>query len=277
MTKKKKKAIIITSAAVLAAILLAGAFYLYLHPRRFGDVIGHKYEVRLVRVMDCPPIGEYKVSQGAASDGKYAYFLMRKSDDSDGVVVKYDLETHEKLRVSEPFHTGHGNDMTYDSHNNYVVVAHGSSEGKILTLIDADTLEVKVQSQDIPKGAGAVTYNVDTEKYAISQGGKTLFFLTQDYELTDSFDRVTGTGYVAQGMGSDDKYIYFPMSPQNGLTDNILQTYDWNGKYIGEIHIPTKSEAETCYWVNDTFYISFYMGSSKGATLYRAEFVRKIW
>lgn len=273
----KKKLILIILAVAVGAAAAAGAFYLYRHPKRFGDVIGHRYEVRLTRVMDCVPIGDYKVAQGAASDGKYAYFLIRKSDDSDGVVVKYDLKTCEKVGVSQPFHTGHGNDMTYDSFNNYVVVAHGSSEGKILTLIDADTLEVKVQSQDIPKGAGAVTYNTETGQYAISQGGKTLYFLTQDYRLTDSFDRVTGTGYVAQGMGSDDRYIYFPMSPQNGLSDNILQTYDWEGKYVGEIHVPIKTESESCYWVNGTFYISFYVGGGQGATLYKAEFVRKLF
>ena len=55
-------------------------------------------------------------------------------------------------------------------------------------------------------------------------------------------------------MGSDEDYVYFPMS---GKKDNVLVVYDWEGKYITTITVPVSHESESMFWVNDTYYIAY--------------------
>ncbi len=237
-------------------------------PTQLSDLIasGTKFTVKLRLAVSATAIGEYCVGQGAASDGTYAYFVLRTVEDGDAKIAKYELASGKFVAASEPVHVFHGNDMTYCKSTNQLVLVHGSSEGKILTLMDADTLTVTKQSQSIPNyGAGALTYSVGRDMFAGSQGGSTLWFMTTDFVQKKNFTRNPTSGYTAQGMGSDEKYIYFPMS---GSTDNILMTYDWNGKYITDVHLPTKQESESMFWVNDTYYVNFYK-SRAGAQLYK--------
>ncbi|MBP5270235.1 MAG: hypothetical protein ILO42_04675 [Clostridia bacterium] len=228
---------------------------------------GKPYRVTLTEVIYARPLDIYKVGQGAASDGTYAYFILRTSGDGDAIISKYKLDTGEFVGHSQPFHVFHGNDMTYDSAKRLLVVAHGSSEGKILTTVNPDTLEVVEQTVNIPVGSGAITYSVEKDLYAISQGGKTLYIASSEFKVLKSFTRTPTGGYTAQGMGSDDKYIYFPMS---GSADNILMTYNWSGQYVTDVHLPTAYESESMFWVNGTYYVNFYQ-SGGGAHLYRLD------
>ena len=230
---------------------------------------GDKFEVEGVPVIHCPPIGEYCVAQGAASDGEFVYFLMRTSANGNGIICKYSLKNRKFAGQSEPIYVFHGNDMTYDSANHLLYVAHGSGEGKILTAVDPDTLEVREQTVDIEYGSGAITYSHARDAFAISQGGKTLHLFDGELNYKTSFDRVTGTGYTAQGMGSDENYVYFPMS---GDADNILQVYDWDGNYAGVVTLPVAWESESLFWVNGTYYVNF---NHDGAVLCKLVFRKK--
>ena len=240
-------------------------------PTQLSDLIGSSinYTVKLVEAVRCPAIGEYCVAQGAASDGTYVYFLLRTAADGDAIICKYTLDTGEYVAQSEPVYVFHGNDMTYDKAKNLLYISHGSTEGKILTSMDPDTMTVVDKKITIAAGSGAITYSVATDRFAISQGGSTLHIFDGELKLITSYSRRTGLGYTAQGMGSDEKYVYFPMS---GSEDNIFEVYDWNGNYADTVHIPTKWESETMFWVNDTYYINFNR-SKTGAHLYRLEFI----
>lgn len=218
------------------------------------------------RVVTCKGVDQYKIGQGAASDGTYAYFALRNSSDTGSVICKYRLDDGTFVAKSDVLDLGHANDMTFDTAKNQLVVAHGQSEGKILTIVDPDTLKF-IKDVNITHGSGAITYSVKRGSYAISQGGSTLHMLTADLKHTVSYSRITGTGYTAQGMGSDEDYIYFPMS---GSKDNILQVYDWDGNYATTITIPIDMESESLYWVNDTYYIAFNHGGNE--LLHRIDF-----
>ena len=63
-------------------------------------------------------------------------------------------------------------------------------------------------------------------------------------------------------MGSDDSYIYFPMS---GSRDNIIVVYDWSGKYVTTLTLNTASESETLFYTNGKYYLNFL---SAGAALF---------
>ena len=209
--------------------------------------------------------GEYGVGQGSCSDGTYVYFILRNSGDTGSVITKHRLDDGSFVAVSKVLKLGHGNDMTYDAKNHRLVAAHGHSEGQILTLVNPDTLEF-IRDINIPKGSGAITYNASRDRYAISQGGSTLHFLDGDFKWISSFTRTDNTGYTAQGMGSDDDYIYFPMS---GSKDNVLVVYDWEGKYVDTLTVPVSHESESMFWINDTYYIAY---NTNGEAVYETVF-----
>lgn len=209
--------------------------------------------------------GQYSISQGAASDGTYAYIALRNSDDTGAVIVKYRLDDGSFVAKSPVLKLGHANDMTYNTAKNILVVAHGQTEGKILTLVNPETLEF-IEDVNIEKGAGAITYNPATNAYAISQGGKSLHMLDKDLVYVTSYERTKLDGYTAQGMGSDESYIYFPMS---GSGQNILDTFDWEGNRITQIILPTPHESESLFYVNGRHFVSF---NHNGGTVYEIFF-----
>ena len=231
---------------------------------------GVDFSLNPTLVMNCPGDEGIGVAQGAASDGKHFYFLNRSRDDGMSVVYKYDMKSLFLVGKSKVFNCGHANDATFDFSKNRFIAAHGHSEGKIITPLDAETLEVQ-PNIDIPVGSGAITYNKSKESYAISQGGRTLYIADKDFNVLSSYTRTDNSVYLAQGMGSDDYYIYFPMSPLNGKTDNVLVTYDWNGNYITDLHIPMDLESESMFYSDGNYYVNFYLGKQTGAGLYRID------
>ena len=196
---------------------------------------------------------EYVVAQGCCSDGKYIYGVIRKSDDSGVIIRKHKLSDGSYVATSEELFLGHGNDLTYDAQNDRIVCAQGQSLGGVLVFIDPHTLTI-TGSVELDTKAGAITYNEKTDRYAISRGGKTLEILNSDFEIIASYQRTDKTGYTAQGMGSDDHYLYFPMSFKD--RKNIVVVYDWDGNYITTVKSDVTREAESMFWVNGKYYFA---------------------
>lgn len=230
---------------------------------------GTSFSLNVKLVGACPAEGSIVVGQGACSDGTFFYIVNRNAVDTGAVVYKYRLSDFSLVGQTAQFKGGHCNDMTFDNANNRVVLAHGQSEGRILTMIDAATMKL-IGNVNIPVGSGAISYNANKKQYAISQAGATLYITDSDFKVLRSYTRSDNTGYTAQGMGSDDDYIYFPMS---GPKDNILVVYDWNGNYVRTITVNTTMESESLFFVNGTYYINFYKGHNQGSELYRLEYV----
>lgn len=226
---------------------------------------GYRISVDSVKIAHTQKQGQYGIGQGSASDGTYVYFVLRNSNDTGSVITKHRMDDGSFVAVSEVLKLGHGNDMTYDAKNHRLVVAHGQSEGKILTLVNADTLAL-IRDINIPEGSGAITYSVAKDRYAISQGGSTLHILDSDFKWVASYRRSDKTGYTAQGMGSDEDFVYFPMS---GKSDNVLVVYDWNGKYITTINVPMSHESESMFWVGGKYYIAY---NTSGEACYETTF-----
>lgn len=226
---------------------------------------GYRISVDSVKIAHTQKQGQYGIGQGSASDGTYVYFVLRNSNDTGSVITKHRMDDGSFVAVSEVLQLGHGNDMTYDAKNHRLVVAHGQSEGKILTLVNADTLAL-IRDINIPEGSGAITYSVAKDRYAISQGGSTLHILDSEFKWVASYRRSDKTGYTAQGMGSDEDFVYFPMS---GKSDNVLVVYDWNGKYITTINVPMSHESESMFWVGGKYYIAY---NTSGEACYETTF-----
>ena len=119
--------------------------------------------------------------------------------------------------------------------------------------------------KNISVGTGALTYNAARNCYAISQGGKDLYLCDAGFKKIQSYNRTDETGYTAQGMGSDDHYMYFPMS---GSSDNLLVTYDWNGRFITSLKVNVALESESMFYAAGNYYVNFHE-KNKGAQLYK--------
>lgn len=226
--------------------------------------LGCRFSLATNMVMQHSPVGVLKVAQGAVSDGKYFYFVMRNTADDKAVVYKYDMATKALVGQSPEFYGGHCNDMAYDAPHKRLIVVHGQSEGKILTPLDAETLSVGPDI-NISVGSGALTYNESRHSYAISQGGSSFYVADDNFAVKLHTTRTDNTGHTAQGMGSDDSFVYFPMS---GSKDNVLVTYDWEGKFVTTLTIPLTIESESMFYAAGKYYVVFYSG---GATLYEVQ------
>ena len=89
-----------------------------------------------------------------------------------------------------------------------------------------------------------------------------------DYKVKLSAGRTDSTGYTAQGMGSDDSYVYFPMS---GSRDNVLVVYDWEGKHVTTLTVPVSLESESMFYAAGRYYVAFYAGSKAGASIFEIQ------
>lgn len=228
---------------------------------------GKDFSLEAKQIGHVPPVGNCYVAQGAANDGKHVFFVLRNSADTEAVILKYTLSPFNFVGVSDIFNGGHCNDLTYNDKTKKIILAHGQTQGKILTPIDAETLNVE-SDINITVGSGAIAYCKSKDQYAISQGGTSLHIADGNLKALKSYTRTDKTGYTAQGMGCDDKYIYFPMS-KTGV-DNVLVAYDWNGKFVKTMTIPVVMESESMFTLGDNYYVCFYCGgSTKGADLWQ--------
>lgn len=231
---------------------------------------GHPFTVKAEQVGSCPGSGTCNVAQGAASDGKNVYFVLRDKNDENGMIFKYTLNPFKFVANSAAYKCYHANDMTFDTAHNRALAIHASGDQGGITAFDGNTLSPTEIHTSL--GIGGITYNAKRNVYGITQGGTKYQIADADFNKTADYGRSDGrTGsYTAQGMGSDDSYVYFPMSPKSGVsTDNVLVTYNWSGNYVGDIHIDLSIESESMFYAGGEYYVNFYAGSGKGALLYR--------
>ena len=238
----------------------------YDDPQIMARLLNHGYTeftLNTEKVMSCAGEGDVKIAQGAVSDGAYVYFVLRNSGDSQARIFKYDM-TGKQVAKSEVFNGGHCNDMTLNTRTGTLYVAHGSTAPKKLTPVTAKDLSIGMD-KTISVGTGAISYNAARNCYAISQGGDDLILCDAGFKKIQSYKRTDATGYTAQGMGCDDHYVYFPMS---GSSDNVLVTYDWNGRYVATLKVNVALESESMFYAAGNYYVNFHK-SNNGAQLYK--------
>ena len=223
---------------------------------------GYRFTLQSEFVMTCLGQGKCTIPQGVACDESFFYFILKNKEDTQSVVFKYDMLTLQQTKQSEVINVGHSNDMTFNADIKSLIVAHGLSQGDKLTMINPDDLSVENGIQ-ISVRAGAITYNGNRRQYALSQGGTTLHFADENFNILRSFSRRQMNGYTAQGMGSDDSFVYFPMS---GSRRNILLAYDWDGNLASTLNLDLPYESESMFYANCDYYVCY---NHNGAVLYR--------
>lgn len=220
--------------------------------------------------------GDFKVAQGACTDGKYIYIILENQNTGGngyqkeshyGKIFKLDVETLKTVKVSEPILIDHGNDCTYNSDTNEIVITHNAPNYKCISYVDADTLELKKTDKSNVYNMYAIAYSSTYKKYVVGLSG------TYDYAVfaageTPKRYRGRNTGYTKQGMDCDDKYIYFIQ-----YKENVITVHDWTGNYIRTIKILNVSdEPEAIFFIGDQLYMTSYRGGSGGgANIYKID------
>ena len=211
----------------------------------------------------------FTVSQGAATDGKYAYVVMKKNKSGveTDIVVKVDMSDWSVVLESEEMPLDHANDMTYDPVKKRLVVVNMLDN--LVSIIDPETL-VLVEQIKPAYGTWGVGYIEGAEQYAFLAYGTPSGLVISDsnFEPIRSSPLADTTGYVGQGMDADAKYAYVPLSPETGTNHNIIQVFDIStGEYIGKITVKTLMESESMFHIGSDFYMNFNSNGSKIATL----------
>ncbi len=214
-------------------------------------------------------IENFRVSQGSATDGKYAYVAMKDGSGPAEVdkIIKIDMATWEVVATSETFPLDHANDITYDPEKKQLIVVNMLNE--YVSLIDAETLTL-LNQQRLTFGTWGAGYVDGASQYAFLAYGTPsgLVITDTDFNPIRSSPLADSTGYVGQGMDADDKYAYVPLSPNAGKNENIIQIYDiTTGEYLGVAYVDTKMESESMFHANGKQYMHFNSQGSKIAEL----------
>ena len=235
--------------------------------------IGGQYTLKTATVLtEIAKDGNYKVMQGAATDGTYLYYCIENQalEAHESYIYKVDIATGKIVKRSKSLQLDHSNDMTYNPKLNQLVVVHNAPHRELVSFVDIETLE-KVKTIDIGREIFCMAYNEMRDQYVVGlSGGQTFAVLNSDFGYLREYTPVASTGYTTQGMTCDDNYLYFAQSGAN-----VVVVYDWDGYQVAVIPIEfTNIETENICIVGNYMYIGFYR-SGNGGIVYRTQLTVK--
>lgn len=243
-----------------------------------GTRMYYKLDVKEFASSGASPDAVVALTQGAAADGENMYFAFRDNADNGaggtgvwGLIVKNKITEKglERVGATEKFVGGHANSMAYCDEDGLLYLVAANNSGGIVR-VDPKTMKVVDTKYYMPVPT-AITYNKEQKKFMM-RSGSTL--IVSDATLSNtlvSVKRTDGSQYVTQGVGSDDMYCYFPMSPSsaNGTADNNqLLVYDWNGNFIQTIMVDLPYESEDMFTVGSRYFINFAGSKAVGHRVY---------
>ena len=197
--------------------------------------------------------GGYSVVQGGCTDGTYAYYLMVKTSNQKGKVLKVNLHnSSEVYRSPSAIDICHGNGMAYDSKNHRLVVVGREDRRTELTLIDANSLTYQdhvqvdysvaaakgwsINYEGQRAGLAAISYVQKYDCYlALQRHTHDLLVLDQNFKVIGFiFTKITSKyPGTYQAMDADDRYVYLLLSYYNSSQPyNRIIALDWNSENL---------------------------------------------
>lgn len=216
---------------------------------------------------------DYKITQGGTTDGVFFYQDFHKNHYESNqarnlnYIVKYNVETGEKVLRSSALSLNHANDMTLNPNTGYLYVVHNKPNYKRISVLETEQLTL-VDSFDIEFSIFALDYNAARNKYVAGlSGGQSFIILNDAFEaVSPKFEPCPFTAsHTTQGVACDNDFIYFVLY-QKG--NNVVTVYDWNGNFVNyfSFDVGTK-EPENITSLNGVLYIG--CGSDSGLAVYR--------
>ena len=226
--------------------------------------------------------GGYAVAQGAATDGKYAYYILASSSTQNGRVLKVNLSNRADYAKGPVINLHHANGMTYDSKRGLLVcVGYGAWRNQI-TYVNPNTLTIDSQPtlkysyvskmSGVPdnaenNGIAAISYIPEYDVYVARSRGKVSgysnttssasnniwVFNAQTLEAIGHIYTKVNSDYpeTYQAMDADEKYVYYLLSPGSGQSKNIILCLDWNSENILPVVNGEKDYVESMWSCNN--------------------------
>ena len=218
------------------------------------------------------------VTQGAATDGKYAYYMMTSSVTQQGRILKVNLSNAAEYAAGPVINIHHANGMTYDSKRKQLVAVGYGAWKQELSFIDPNSLTLVAQKQiNYPYNIAGVTeagkqngiaaiayikkYNVYVARSRGRDNGVGDSYLNNDIWVINAdnlnvighiFVHVTGSyPETYQSMDADEKYVYYLLSPGSGQGNNIILCLDWDSENLLPVLKGEKKYVEYTWKVNN--------------------------
>ena len=224
------------------------------------------------------PVTGVTSTQGAVSDGEFVYFAFRDNADNGAgdtgvysVIVKDRITATglERVAATEKFVGGHANSLAYCDADGLLYLVAANNSGAVVR-VDPKTMAV-VDTKYFMPAPTAITFNKEQGKFMMRSGSiLTVSDATLGRTIVTS-KRTDGSKYVSQGVGSDDMYCYFPVSPSsaNGTANNNqLLVYDWEGNFVQTVVVDLPYESEDMFTVGSRYFINFAGSKAVGHRLY---------
>ncbi len=248
---------------ILMAILVLGRFCLA--ESLSAICSGGSYALSLEHMVSIDAVDGYTVQQGAATDGKFAYFILENQDEDLCSLWKVDMETWEVVDKAFGLALDHGNDMTYNPNTGRLVAVHNKPHYSWVSIINPETLEIE-QTLVTSTGMRSIAYSAERDQYAVGLAGNVHFaLLDSDFRYIAKI-KCQDPGLTTQGMDCDENHVYFPL--YNRVTgENIVSIYDWEGNFVGDIPMEDNGlEVEAMFNFEGNYYASYY---GQGSHTYR--------
>ena len=221
----------------------------------------------------------YSVTQGAATDGRYAYYMMTSSSNQNGRVLRVNLSNPADYAAGPVINIHHANGMTYDSKRKQLVAVGYGVWKHQLSFIDPNSLNLVsqryiaypyniggVDNSAKHNGIAAIAYIPKYNVYVArsrgrdEQGGGNSSFNNDLWVI--NADNVSVIGHVFvhvtgrypetyQSMDADEKYVYYLLSPGSGQGNNIILCLDWDSENLLPVLKGEKKYVEYTWKVNN--------------------------
>lgn len=147
----------------------------------------------------------YKQLQGfTKTKDKLVFYSSNNANPEKGLVISYTGSDYHTLYKISYDNTGHGNDMTYNSKTNEVLLV-GPNNYKEIFVYNADTMEhTKTYSENVT-GYSAIAYDKYNDLY-FGYSGQRIYALDNSFNRLYSFD--ASFLETTQGMEYHNGYIY---------------------------------------------------------------------
>ena len=219
---------------------------------------------------------QYDTLQGACANRGYGYFILYNRKVTRCKIVKVRLKDMEVIKVSGVLDVCHGNDMTYNTRKNYIVVANSDPKAKRLSVVDPNTLKIKFhktismkksvsgmskKQRKKFKGVGAIAYNEKHNCYVCrTRKDNCILLLDANFKPYKRIKQKSRLNLLYQGMDSYQDCIMIGQSFKGKKKYNAITVYNMKGKYLARYTIPKGAglELETVFHDGTRFYTCFY-------------------
>ena len=242
----------------------------------------------------------YDSMQGGCYGKGYLYFVLNNRNTGKCRIAKVRLKSMKVVKVSGVLNVHHGNDITYNSKKNRLVVAHSTGATKTVSVVNPSSLKIEYNVKvEVPRnlpgmserrrglynGFGAIAYNKKHNRYVVLLRGSNfhhLMILDKDFQPVKFLPLEVRATQTVQGIDSFGDAILVGQSYSKGKPYNNVLIYDWEGNYRSKLNLGRKYELETIFHTKEYFYAGYYTAYykykplKKKNVLYRDGYVFRI-